>query len=140
MTLEDITELMIKYVPMVARHPNSIDSDGWWPAHELGHLLTTERERHRLPVFGLDGPLSPNPSNLSEHERACRELAAMDVSRRLLSAAGRRDLCRLDRLETSLYWRDRGRVRRILRQFGVERLPRDRTRLEAFILARVGSS
>jgi len=128
-TLRDLSELCDLHVPKIARRWFSRES--YWPAHEIGHLLTTEAWRHLRPSFGLD---APEVDEREEHELRCRELAAMSVSRRLLCAAGRPDLARDERADTdstTVSWDDRGRVERILRRFRVLRLPRDRAGLEA---------
>lgn len=65
----------------------------------------------------------------TEHERRCNELAAMDVSRRLLDMIGHSDLAQ-DEHEgtdtTTTCWDDHGRVREILRAHRCLRLPHDR--------------
>ena len=129
-TLRDLRELRDLHVPRIVRRGFGGRSR-YWPAHEIGHLLTTEAWRHLRPAFAL---APPDADDRLEHELRCRELAAMSVSRRLLCAAGRPDLARDERDDTdstTVTWDDRGRVERILRRFRVLRLPRDRAGLEA---------
>ena len=79
-------------------------------------------------MFGLD-----EDEQLDAHESRCRELAAMSVSRRLLTAAGRADLARAEIRETdhlTVHYDDRGRARRILRKHRCLRMPRTRSGLE----------
>jgi len=130
LTLADLRELCDRYVPARSRHPNSIEPSNdelWWYAHELGHLLTVEPSGIDEPLFGLRAEGTPPV------ELMCRELAAMDVSRRLLCAAGRRDLAKAEVEETdqrTVGHPDRGRVRRILRKHRCQHLPRTRPALE----------
>ncbi|HET9621184.1 MAG TPA: hypothetical protein VFP84_07450 [Kofleriaceae bacterium] len=132
LTLEDLRELCDTYVPNESRHDNSWDSDEWWCAHEIGHLLTVAPSGIGAPQFGL----SEGTGKLTEqrrHELLCRELAAMHVSRRLLTTASRADLVNDEQKATAydtLYYDDRGDVRRILAEHGCLRLPTTRTGLE----------
>lgn len=124
LTLKHLTTLCACYVPRVARSAGfKFDRRraSFWPAHEIGHLLTTEPWRHKTELFGLD-----IDSSTSWHESACRELAAMSVSRRLLAIVGRDDLYRMELRYTdsdTLNHSDRGRVKQLLRRFKVQRLP-----------------
>jgi len=91
--LADLYELCDRYVPVASRHPKARSRsthDTWWPAHELGHLLTVPRARIGLPLFGMDADVSPFHPCASTWW--AYELAAMHVSRRLLIACGRPDL------------------------------------------------
>jgi hypothetical protein len=99
-TLKDCRELCEQYVPFSSRHNawRTCGPDTWWHAHELGHLLTVEPNRFGQPLFGLE--LELGCSDDAVHEARCRELAAMDVARRLLRAARRADLARLEVDET----------------------------------------
>ena len=131
-TLEDLKELCNEYVPSESRHASSWDLDLWWPAHELGHLLTVEPEDIGTPYFGLDDRAG-KVSARRRHELLCLELAAMHVGRRLLTAAGRPDLATKERSDTdyqTVYYNDRGRVLRILTERDCLRLPRTRVGLE----------
>jgi hypothetical protein len=139
MTLRDLYDLFRRYVPIASRHPSSWPSDGalWWPAHEIGHLLTVSPAGIGLPMFGMDGN-DPDLSADDRHELRCRELAAMHVSRRLLTACGRADVAEAESKDTDYdtmnYWEEplaRARVREILREHGCLRLPRTRDRLAA---------
>jgi hypothetical protein len=132
-TLRDLRTLCNRYVPEESRHPNSWPPfvDDWWPAHELGHLLTADLDKIGQPLFGMDDDQVPDDA--VEHELRCRELAAMSISGRLLTASGRGDLASQEREDTdttTMYWDDRGRVDEILRAFRCVRLPRTRARLE----------
>jgi len=54
--LDDLCDLCERYVPIESRHPKARtlpDADSWWPAHELGHLLTVPRARIGQPLFGI---------------------------------------------------------------------------------------
>lgn len=137
MTLRDIYQLCERFVPALSRHPNSFSfREGWWPAHEVGHLLTVEPASIGLVMFGLDDDADPNA--LQTFERRCRELAAMRISYRLLVAAGRQDLADqevedTDRDTLILGWEGpaKRRVNAILRERRTLRVPRTREALEA---------
>jgi len=76
--LADLHELCDRYVPIGSRHPKSRSRstrDTWWPAHELGHLLTVPRARIGEPLFRLYAEPLP--------DRWAHELAAMHVLGRL---------------------------------------------------------
>lgn len=130
LNLGDLRELCDRYVPARSRHRDSIhpaDDELWWHAHELGHLLTVDPSGVGEPMFGLRDGVTP-PTEL-----VCRELAAIDVSRRLLASAARSDLARAELKGTdysTVGYPDRGRVRRILRKHRAQRLPRTRASLE----------
>jgi hypothetical protein len=107
----------------------------WWYAHEIGHMLTVPLGHLGQPYFGLGDGTAEHYDN--EHERQCYELAAMSISRRLLIAAGRRDLVREEESRTgvgTLNWQDRGDVRRILHERGCLWLPRTRAKIEGKLL------
>ena len=91
MKLIDLKELCKLYIPKASRHPASIRGPGdWWPAHELGHLLTVPRRTIGKPLFGMDtttGTWAPDFDRVSAYE-----IAAMFISERLLVACGRTDL------------------------------------------------
>lgn len=116
-------------MPLVSRHPGARTGfDLWWPAHEIGHLLTVPRRNIGMPLFGLD--------NEGDSYQAY-ELAAMSISRRLLAACGRPDLFydpKIGELESSNYdivhFGPRARARRLLRQRRLLRLPHTRSGLE----------
>jgi len=136
-TLDDLHELCNHYVPVTSRHANSISytSAAWWPAHELGHLIVAAKRDIGKPMFGID-----DDSRYSEHYRRCMEIAAMRVSRRLLTAVGRRDLADDEAEDTDLatrYYDDRGDVKVILRKRRALKIPRSRKRLAALLVARV---
>ena len=60
--LADLHEFCDGYVPITSRHPNArkrSTRETWWPAHELGHLLTVPRARIGEPLFGMDVNVSP---------------------------------------------------------------------------------
>ena len=60
--LADLHELCERYVPITSLHPKAravATPDTWWPAHELGHLLTVPRARIGDPLFGLEVNVSP---------------------------------------------------------------------------------
>jgi hypothetical protein len=131
--IADLRDLCERYVPGESRHKRSTSAFGhapfgqeWWYAHEIGHLLTVPPDHIGLPMFGLE---DPDDVDFGEHELRCRELAAMAVSRRLLTAIGRRDLWLNEQNGTdthTLYWDRRGRVEEILREHRCLRLPRTR--------------
>lgn len=135
-TLGDIRALYQRYVPRASRHPGAREARApqWWPAHEIGHLLTVPHRNIGLPMFGLDD----EGASYQETERFLDyELAAMSISRRLLSACGRPDLFydpKIGELEASDYdvvhFGSRGRARRLLRRRRLLRLPRTRSGLE----------
>ncbi len=80
-------------MPLTSRHPKArgrSPRDTWWPAHELGHLLTVPRARIGQPLFGMDVNVSPFHPSVTTWW--AYELAAMHVSRRLLIACDRPDL------------------------------------------------
>jgi hypothetical protein len=136
MTLRDLYVLYRRYVPVESRHRNAGDGALWWPAHELGHLLTVPSNTIGLPMFGLDDDADPDALNVPE--RRCRELAAMSVSRRLLVACDRRDLADqeandTDHDTTEYAWEDHAkrRIPEILREHGCLRISRSREALEA---------
>lgn len=147
LTIEDLRELCDRYVPRTSRHPGSqvdmdsmdnqsMDGNEWWHAHEIGHMLTVPLENIGQPYFGIRVPW-PEPCS-NEHELRCYELAAMSISRRLVVAAGRPDLARVEENRTevrTLKWNDRGGMRRILRRRGCLRLPRTRDGLEKKLIA-----
>jgi hypothetical protein len=143
LTLADLRELCDRYVPVASRHPASLlDVDEqpppgaeWWHAHELGHMLTVPLGYLGQPFFCLGDGTAQEPE--LEHERQCYELAAMSISRRLLIAAGRRDVVRAEEDRTgvgTLNWQDRGDVRRILLDRGCLWLPRTRAGIEGKLL------
>jgi len=131
--IADLRDLCERYVPWESRHEGSTSAFGhapfgqeWWYAHEIGHLLTVPIDHIGLPMFGLE---DPDDVNVGEHELRSRELAAMSVSRRLLTTIGRRDLWlnEQDGTDThTLYWNGRQRVEEILREHRCLRLPRTR--------------
>lgn len=132
LTLDDIFELYLRYVPTVSRHESAEDlPDTWWPAHELGHLLTVPRCQIGKPMFGLPqvGPCDPNAPRSYAYE-----LAAMSISRRLLKAVGQPKLFDQE-LEASEYdvihYGSHACARRILRRRNLLRLPHDHPCLEA---------
>lgn len=91
LTLDDLCELYRRYVPVTSRHPNArrwarrwARVATWWPAHELGHLLTVPPAWIGRPVFGMDTDVAPYEPNAARWY--AYELAAMSVSRRLLTA------------------------------------------------------
>lgn len=126
-TLADLHELCDRWVPLVARHEASlteVDHETWWFAHEIGHMLTVEPSACSLPMFGLSADL-PTSTDV-----AC-ELAAMSVSRRLLTAVGHERLYRIEVAVTPEYVLDTGqpwRVRRILAWRRLTRMPTRPTR------------
>lgn len=143
LTLDDIFDLYQRYVPEASRHENADDEpESWWPAHELGHLLTVPPRQIGLPWFGL--PVEPSPCDPNADRGYAYELAAMSVSRRLLASSGRPDLFSgpNGELEGSgsnvMLYGSHVYARRIMRRRGVLRLPRDRSRLEARIRRVVG--
>lgn len=137
-TLRDLQYFYTRYVPWVSRHPNGTKRKSWWPAHELGHLLTVPRKSIGIEMFGMA------PGITRWHPKAslwyAYELAAMDVSRRLLRAAGRPELFR-DELETSdddvLEFGSWRRAQRIINKAGVRRLPSGRDGLEQLIIRKI---
>lgn len=134
LTLRDLRQLCIRYVPRASRHDNSLNLNtdvSWWYAHELGHVLTVKHHAIGLPMFGLDDDADPDMLNV--RARRSYELAAMSVSQRLLKACGRSDLAKMEAMDTdedTFYFQDRGLVRKILRASGCLRLPRTRENLE----------
>jgi hypothetical protein len=135
LTLRNIRALYEKYVPLASRHPGARNGLAlWWPAHEIGHLLTVPRRNIGMPLFGLDN----EGTSYQETERfQTYELAAMSISRRLLTACGRPDLFydpEIGELENSDYdvvhYGSRSRAKRLLRQRRLLRLPRTRSGLE----------
>ena len=136
LSLGDLRELCDRYVPSSSRWPASIGDycAPWWYTHEIGHLLVAARRDIGKRGFGVD-----DPSSYSEHYRRCVELAAMRISRSLLVAAGCWDLAddEVDNTDVqTVYWDDRGYVRRLLRRRGVARVPTTRVRLERMLAAR----
>lgn len=139
LTLDDLRELYGRYVPAASRHPNArrwarrwSRVASWWPAHELGHLLTVPPAWIGRPLFGMDTDVQPQDPNAGRW--FAYELAAMSVSRRLLTACGRLDLF-LDELKYTdgnvIYYGSTAQGRRILRRAHALRLPRSRAGLEA---------
>lgn len=135
LTLSDIRALYERYVPPTSRHPGAQGARAprWWPAHEIGHLLTVPRRNIGMPMFGLD-----NEGACQETESfLAYELAAMSISRRLLTACGRPDLFhdpKIGELEASdynvMHFGSRSHARRLLRQRRLLRLPGSRSGLE----------
>jgi hypothetical protein len=130
-TLDDLRDLCKRYVPAGSRHPDSLPGlyETWWWAHEIGHLLTVPLAQIGQPMFGMDTEVLIDRDMCDEHELRCRELAAMSVSWRLMTAAGRRDLAKQEFEDTDFMtasWDDKGRVEEILREHKCLRLPRDR--------------
>jgi hypothetical protein len=140
LTLADLRELCDRYVPESSRHPDSLErhdrrTQEWRYSHELGHLLTVPPTRIGSVGFGMDPELEGDPR---EEAWIPYDLAAMHVSKRLLTACGRADL---------YYDPDHGELadanldvvrdkhidvaRRILQVRQVLRLPHDRAGLEA---------
>jgi hypothetical protein len=140
LTLRNIRSLYERYVPPASRHPGARDPGGrrglglWWPAHEIGHLLTVPHRNIGMPLFGLDNV----GTSYQETERfQAYELAAMSISRRLLTACGRPDLFydpKIGELEASDYdvvhFGSRAHAQRLLRKRRLLRLPRTRSGLE----------
>lgn len=139
MDLADVRRLMSRYVPRVARHPRSTYASAkWWPAHEIGHMLIAERKDMSRPMFGVDDWEADG--GYATRYRLCIELAAMDISERLLLACGRADLVKKERDGTdddTLIYRDRGGVKAILRRHHALKLPRNRETLELRLRARL---
>ena len=137
--LADVRKLMIRYVPRVARHPRSTYASAkWWPAHEIGHMLIAERKDMSKRMFGVDD--WNDEEGYSKHYRLCIELAAMDISKRLLCTCGRADLAKKERDgtdEDTLSYRDRGGAKAILRRHHALKLPRTREGLELRLRARL---
>jgi hypothetical protein len=139
-TLADLRELCDRFVPTTSRHHNSISgsiykSTAWWPAHELGHLIVAAKRDIGKPMFGID-----EDSSYSAHYCRCMEIAAMHVSRRLLTAVGRPDLADVEAEDTdldTLYYDDRGDAKGILRKRRALKIPRTRKRLAVLLAARV---
>jgi hypothetical protein len=140
LTLADLRELCDRYVPESSRHPDSLDRHDrrtlqWRYSHELGHLLTVPPTRIGSVGFGMDPELEGDPR---EEAWIPYDLAAMHVSKRLLTACGRADLY-FDPHDGELadanldVVRDEhiDAARRILRDREVLRLPHDRDGLEA---------
>lgn len=133
-TLTGLRLLCDLYVPRVARHAVSLwpHAGDWWPAHEIGHLLTAiEPWRRKAPLFGFDLPDEPKSKQV--HEAYCRELAAMSISRRVHTSMDRHDLVCAECESTDsqiLTWKDNGRVRQILQQADCVYLPRTLSGLE----------
>jgi hypothetical protein len=131
LTLSDIRALYERYVPQASRHSGArVGFSLWWPAHEIGHLLTIPRRNIGMSLFGLDNA----GADSQETERSqVYELAAMSISRRLLTACGRPDLFR-DELEATdddvMHFGSRSRARRLLRKRRLLRLPHTRSGLE----------
>lgn len=132
--LDDLLALCRAYVPRKSRHGASYTrhSKGqWWPAHELGHLLTVPREAIGLPLFGMntDVPYS-DPSFAVQ---AAYELAAMSVSRRLLTTVGRPDLFEIESEGSDyevMHYGSYRRAKTILRKTRTLRIPRTVRALE----------
>lgn len=136
LTLSDIRALYQRYVPDASRHPSAREVGGprWWPAHEIGHLLTVPHQNIGIRMFGLDN----EGVSYQETERfLAYELAAMSISRRLLTACGHPDLFynpKIGELEASNYdvihFGSRSHARRLLRQRQLLLLPGTRSGLE----------
>ena len=134
--LGDIRVLYQRYVPDASRHPGAREVGGprWWPAHEIGHLLTVPHRNIGMPMFGLDN----EGASYEETERfLAYELAAMSISRRLLTACGHPELFyhpKIGELEASDYdvvhFGSRSYAQRLLRRRQLLRLPRTRAGLE----------
>jgi Zn-dependent peptidase ImmA (M78 family) len=139
LTLSDLHVLCDHYVPKTSRHDASLaeNLNGevpqlWWPAHELGHLLTVPRKTIGKRQFGMQVDLQGDYSPEANRQRNY-EVAAMFISRSLLIAAGREDLTWAERRQTSwdiLHHHDYRSVERILQRAGCLRLPHTRTALE----------
>ena len=138
LTLDDLLDLYKRYVPVASRHPHAQRSrraDSWWPAHELGHLLTVPPTHIGAPLFGMDTDVSWHHPQAEQWW--AYELAAMSVSRRLLVACGRFDLFAGPNGELAasdydvVHYGSRAAARRILRRQRALRVPRTRSGLEA---------
>lgn len=148
LTTHDLLELAQRYVPRVAlnHHQTGLnDANCWWPAHELGHLLVATPRERRRPMFGLKvvGGIDHDDLIVSEHYAMRLEIAAMNISGRLLRCAGRPDLADeeiqlTDEDTVEWSWSHRGCVRRTLKARRLLRLPRTRSALETMIERRLG--
>jgi hypothetical protein len=145
LTLKDLWQLYRRYVPPASRHPSAdvVRRFSWWPAHEIGHLLTVPPAWIGKPMFGLD--VAGDERRI--HERLCRELAAMVISMRLLRVCRRIDLVteewRYTDEFTLGYLRRRAaqqRIHAILVEYRCQRIPRTRLALEAKLQRVVGAA
>jgi hypothetical protein len=138
LTLADLRELCDRYVPKSSRHPDSLEhpdrfTQDWRYSHELGHLLTVPPSRIGSWGFGMDPLLEGDPR---EAVWIPYDLAAMHVSRRLLTACGRVDLFYgiggelSDANFSAVHDNHYATAHRILRRRRVLRLPRNRDGLE----------
>ena len=137
LTLTDIRALYRRYVPWDSQHPSACERGAplWWPAHDIGHLLTVPRRNIGRPMFSL-----AEKGRTSQETALFRayELAAMSVSRHLLTACGRPNLFddpKIGELEASNYdvmhfgsW---SQARRILQRRRLLHLPLTKAGLEA---------
>lgn len=144
LSLRSLYVLYRRYVPIDSRHYNAWPGDGsqWWPAHEIGHLLTVPLEAIGLSMFGLDE--EADPDSLNVFTRVCYELAAMSISRRLLTAIGCVAIVKQELEDTDSNTlsalnnkRTRRRVERILREHHCLRLPTTVESLEKKLAARI---
>lgn len=141
--LRSLAALVQKYVPAASLHGNysfRASDPSWWPAHELGHLLTVPRAWVGLPSFNLqlDGC---ERFHADFPRQASYEVAACSVSWRLLRLCGRADLIVEEQNGTDTApfdYHNRAYTRRILRRTHCLRLPGTRDGLERKICARLG--
>lgn len=132
LTLRALRTLYLRYVPSDSRHYNADDGARWWPAHEIGHLLTVPLENIGEPMFGIDiEGLNPETDIQLELKLIAYEGAAMSISHRLLVAAGHRELAKQEGKDTDDYTlgvtdtpRSRRRIQHILRDHRCLRIPR----------------
>jgi hypothetical protein len=145
LTLRDLRDLYQRYVPRIERHPNARRNKypAWWPAHEIGHLLTVPRSWIHRPLFGMDTNVHLSHPNAKVWY--AYELAAMDVSRRLLCACDQEKFYygyngELDNTDYDIIkFGDHEHARRILRRRGVLRTPKTISALETKIRRRLYS-
>lgn len=143
MTLDEIWMIANYFLPKIAVDPsrigNAAQAASWGPAHEIAHALVASPEERTRPFFGL--PCSPEFCRCDDERCHVVELAAMDVSRRILVSAGRRDLVDAELKATTDYdlmahAANKRAARRLIARSRLRRIPRDADRLVAMLHAR----
>jgi hypothetical protein len=135
LTLDDIYLLALSWVPRRAWWSHLLlgGAEHWGPAHELAHALIEEPWRRRRRTYAL---CDFNKCTCRGQMCEVHEIAAMAISRRLLSATGNPRLANREYNDTGYGWIIddsvlNQRALALLKRKGLWPVPRSRSALEA---------
>lgn len=141
MSLRDLWNIANEWCPRKAAWTNLLDYwDSWGPSHEIGHALIEPRKRRNKDSYGRCAP------GFCEHEDdECDvfEVAAMMISRRLVTVAGHPNLANREVNDTNDYDliatpRNFRRARALLKRKKLWPVPRTKAALERALQQRCG--